>query len=116
MQKWKKLFKQKDGKLYWKEARGRKAAGSEAGTSHGDGYKTVRVNGKAHYVHRVVKEITTGKKVTTELDHKNRVRSDNKASNLKPATRSQNNLNRKSWAKKKPTVAKVKPKPRPAKK
>jgi len=99
MKKWNKLFDRKGGKLFWKEARGRKAAGSEAGTSHGDGYKTVRIDGKAHYVHRIVKEMTTGKKVTGDVDHKNRNRSDNKPSNLKKATRSENNKNRKPWAK-----------------
>jgi hypothetical protein len=54
MKKWQKLFKLKNGQLVWKESRGRKAAGSIAGTNHGDGYKTVRIDGKAHYVHRIV--------------------------------------------------------------
>jgi len=102
MKKWKKLFTQKGGKLYWKESRGRKAAGSEAGTNHGDGYKTVRIDGKAHYVHRIVKEITTGKKIRSgDVDHKDRNRSNNSPTNLKKATRSENNRNRRSWAKKK---------------
>ena len=102
MQKWNKLFTRKGGKLYWKESRGRKAAGSEAGTNHGDGYKTVRINGKAVYVHRIVKEMSTGKPVgKKELDHKNRKRSDNRPSNLKSATRSQNNKNRTTWTRKK---------------
>jgi hypothetical protein len=101
IQKWNKLFTRKGGKLYWKESRGRKAAGSEAGTNHGDGYKTVRIDGKAVYVHRIVKEMSTGKPVKKELDHKNRKRSDNRPSNLKPATRSQNNKNRSTWKRKK---------------
>ena len=95
MKKWKTLFTQKGGKLFWKESRGRKAAGSEAGTNHGDGYKTVRIDGKAVHVHRIVKEMTTGKPVKNELDHRNRNRADNRPSNLKAATRTQNNLNRK---------------------
>ena len=116
MKKWKKLFKVKGGNLYWKEARGRKAAGSLAGTNHGDGYKTVRIDGKAHYVHRVVKEITTGKKIRSgDVDHKNRDRSDNRPSNLRRATRSENNRNRVSWAKPRP-AQKAKPKTKPKKK
>jgi len=100
MKKWSKLFKLKNGQLVWKESRGRKAAGSTAGTNHGDGYKTVRIDGKAHYVHRIVKEMTTGKKIRSgDVDHKDRNRSNNKPSNLKRATRSQNNKNRKSWSK-----------------
>ena len=101
MKKWDKLFTRKGGKLYWKESRGRKSAGSEAGTNHGDGYKTVRIDGKAVYVHRIVKEMSTKKSVKNEIDHKNRKRSDNRPSNLKPATRSANNKNRKSWSRKK---------------
>lgn len=97
MRKWDKLFTQKDGKLYWKASRGRQAAGGEAGTNHGDGYKTVRIDGKAYYVHRIVKEMTTGKKVNGEVDHKNRKRSDNKPSNLRSTTVSQNRKNRSSW-------------------
>lgn len=95
MTKYKDLFTHKNGKLYWKQAKGRQAAGSEAGTNHGDGYKTVRINGKAVYVHRIIKEMTTGKPVKNELDHKNRNRADNRPSNIKAATRTQNNLNRK---------------------
>jgi len=102
MKKWKKLFKQQGGKLYWKESRGRKAAGSEAGTNHGDGYKTVRIDGKAHYVHRIVKEMTTGKKIRTgDVDHKDRNRSNNSPTNLRKVSRSDNNKNRRSWSKKK---------------
>ena len=101
MKKWDKLFTRKGGKLYWKESRGNKASGSEAGTNHGDGYKTVRIDGKAVYLHRIVKEMTTKKAVKKDVDHKNRKRGDNRPSNLKTVSRSQNNKNRKSWAKKK---------------
>jgi len=97
MKKWQKLFKLKNGQLYWKQARGRQAAGAKAGTNHGDGYKTVRIDGKAVYVHRIVKEMSTGKKVRSEIDHKNRNRADNRPSNLRKSTRSANNKNRKSW-------------------
>jgi len=101
MKKYNKLFKLKNGQLYWKESRGRQAAGSLAGTNLGDGYKTVRIDGKAVYVHRIVKEITTGKKVNGQVDHKDRNRSNNKPSNLRTTTRSQNNKNRRSWKRKK---------------
>jgi hypothetical protein len=101
MKKWKNLFKLKDGQLYWKESRGRKAAGSLAGTNHGDGYKTVRIDKKAVYIHRIVKEMTTGKKIRNgDVDHKDRNRANNKPSNLRKMTRSENNKNRKSWRKK----------------
>jgi len=99
---YKKHFTTKGGKLFWKSSRGRKAAGSEAGTNHGDGYKTVRIEGKAHYVHRVVKTMTSAKPVQKKLDvdHKDRNRSNNNPKNLRTTTRSVNNTNRKSWKKK----------------
>jgi len=100
MKKWKDLFSLKNGQLIWKESRGRKAAGFPAGTDHGDGYKTVRIDGKAHYVHRIIKEMTTGKKISSgDVDHKDRNRANNAPSNLKKVTRSENNKNRKSWSK-----------------
>lgn len=100
MKKWKDLFSLKNGQLIWKESRGRKAAGFPAGTDHGDGYKTVRIDGKAHYVHRIVKEMTTGKKISSgDVDHKDRNRANNAPSNLKKVTRSENNKNRKSGSK-----------------
>ena len=102
MKKWNKLFKVKNGQLTWKESRGRAKAGSAAGTSHGDGYKTVRIDGKAHYVHRIVQEMKTGKKIRTgDVDHKDRNRENNKPSNLRQMSRSDNNKNRRGWAKKK---------------
>jgi uncharacterized membrane protein YebE (DUF533 family) len=101
MKKWEKLFKLKGGQLYWKESRGRSAAGSPAGTNHGDGYKTVRIDGKAVYAHRIIQEMSTGKKANGFVDHKDRNRSNNKPKNLRTTTSSENNKNRKSWAKKK---------------
>lgn len=107
---WKKLFTLKDGELYWKQSSGRAAAGSKAGTAHGDGYRTVRVNGKAVYQQRIVKEMTTRKKIPKgmDVDHKDRDRSNNKPSNLKVFSRSDNNKNRAGWA--------AKPKPKARKK
>lgn len=101
MKKWNKLFKLKNGQLYWKESRGRQTAGSLAGTNHGDGYRTVRIDGKAVYVHRIIKEMSTGKKSNGFVDHRDRNRSNNKPKNLRTTTRSQNNKNRKSWTRKK---------------
>jgi len=92
--KWRSLFTHKKGKLYWKASKGNRKAGSEAGTNHGDGYKTVRLDGKAYFVHKIVKAITTGRSTTKEIDHKNRNRSDNRPSNLRAVSRSKNNKNR----------------------
>jgi len=103
MKKWKEKFKLKGGKLYHQKSVGRARAGARAGTDHGDGYRTVRIGGKAVYEHRIVKEITTGKKIRSgDVDHKDRNRSNNKPSNLRQATRSDNLKNRSSWAAKKP--------------
>lgn len=100
MEKWNKLFTLKNGQLTWKVSRGRTAAGQPAGTNHGDGYKTVRIDGKAYYVHRIVQEMKTGKPANGFVDHKDRNRANNKPKNLRETTRSENNKNRKSWKKK----------------
>lgn len=97
MPNWKNYFNHKNGKLYWKNSRGSVTAGKEAGTNHGDGYKTIRIDGKAYYAHRIVKEMTTGKKPNGFVDHKDRNRSNNKPANLKTTSRSTNNKNRRSW-------------------
>ena len=50
------------------------------------GYYTVKVRGKTYLVHRVVWLMMTGSFPTTTIDHINRVRSDNRWSNLRLAT------------------------------
>jgi hypothetical protein len=56
------------------------------------GYLVTTVNGRSYKVHHLV-WVWHGNESTTEIDHKNRNRSDNRIDNLRPCTRIQNLIN-----------------------
>lgn len=58
-----------------------------------DGYLILKIKGKQYKAHRVVYALHNGHFPNGELDHKNRVRDDNRIENLRLATRRQNSLN-----------------------
>lgn len=69
-------------------------AGKEAFTAiDGHGYRSGAVNGYSVRAHRVIFAITQGYWTNIDVDHKNGDRLDNRASNLREATRSQNLFN-----------------------
>jgi hypothetical protein len=68
--------------------------GTAAGTIAVNGYRSISVNGKRYYAHRLAWLIVTGNWPTADVDHCNGDRSDNRWSNLRAATRSQNHQNR----------------------
>jgi hypothetical protein len=82
-----------EGYLVWREDRNNnKVKGLRAGCLNGKGYFKVRVNGKKHYVHRLIYLWHTG--LLPELvDHVNGTSHDNRIENLRAATRSQNKRN-----------------------
>jgi hypothetical protein len=82
-----------NGFLYWKNSRGSKKAGSLAGNIRSDGYFALQIDGKKYLTHIVIYAMFYGFWSDQELDHKNRDRSDNRISNLRTATRSQNIFN-----------------------
>lgn len=85
-----------DGWLIWRESRGRAAAGQRAGwVNSNDGYVYVEIDKTAYKAHRLIWIWFFGEIITPDVDHKNRDRSDNRITNLRPATRSQNATNRK---------------------
>lgn len=81
------------GEFFWKVARGRYAKrGSRAGTLSGQGYIRISVHCRAYGAHRLAYLYEHGW-MPKEVDHKNRVRTDNRIENLRPVTRSMNNAN-----------------------
>ena len=68
-------------------------AGDVVGTADSGGYLQVKVDGKLIAVHRIAFLLYHGW-LPDEVDHHNRVRQNNWISNLRPATRTQNNGNR----------------------
>lgn len=72
-------------------------AGTEAFTTgNGKGYLTGKINDRRFRAHRVIWVIATGERPIADIDHINGNRSDNRLVNLREATRSQNNANRKA--------------------
>jgi hypothetical protein len=68
--------------------------GKPAGTRKDSGYIRIIINGSSYYAHRLAWLYMTGEWPAHDIDHKNREPSDNRWSNLRHATRSENNANR----------------------
>ena len=82
------VFGYRDGELY------RLVDGGVVGTLGLRGYLVVWVLGDLYFVHRLVWVLLRGKiEGDFDVDHINRVRSDNRIENLRLATRNQNNAN-----------------------
>ena len=67
--------------------------GSEAGGIYDSGYGRIKFNGQAYTTHRVVWLLYHKSWPKTQIDHINRIRSDNHISNLREVTNSQNKQN-----------------------
>lgn len=80
------------GVFTWRVSEGARA-GSEAGFITEHGYVRIRILGRLHMAHRLAWLYTHGEFPPHQLDHRNRVRSDNRIDNLRPATHKQNNEN-----------------------
>lgn len=81
--------------LIWKKDRGCKLkAGSVVGCLHHSGYIKVKILGKALQAHRIIWFLAHGRWPMADIDHINGRRADNRISNLREATRSQNCQNK----------------------
>lgn len=67
--------------------------GSRAGCKKPNGYRCIKIDGKAYTEHRLAFLWMTGA-APDEVDHINRVKDDNRWENLRPCTRSENMKNR----------------------
>jgi hypothetical protein len=83
------------GIFVWKKhlKQSNKYEGDLAGCLHGGGYIAIQIKGIRYYAHRLAWLYMYGKFPEKELDHINRVKSDNRISNLREVTRSQNMRN-----------------------
>lgn len=68
--------------------------GDRAGGMHGLGYRSIGIDYKKYLEHTLAYFYMTGEWPTHEIDHKNRVKADNRWDNLVHATRSQNGHNK----------------------
>lgn len=83
------------GALRWRRSRGRANAGDAAGVVNAHGYVVVRVDGMLYPAHRLAWLWTTGQTPPRYIDHANGDRADNRWTNLREATQTQNNANQK---------------------
>ncbi len=68
--------------------------GVDLGANSGNGYLQVSIEGTIHGVHRVAWFLYHGEWPKHEIDHINRMRSDNRISNLRDVTRFENQQNK----------------------
>ena len=90
------LFRYEDGKLFWAKRSGcRSVVGGEAGCIATIGRRYVQAFGKKYLVHRIIWALHNGGNCPEFLDHKDGNPLNNLISNLRPATKSTNAMNRK---------------------
>ena len=68
-------------------------AGKEAGSPDKDGYLDVPLNGRRCKAHRLIWTLMTGAIPAHDIDHENTIKNDNRWSNLREASGTQNNAN-----------------------
>lgn len=91
------LLEERDGVLYWlakSSKHSMMAAGDKAGRINNKGYITVMVDGVEMKGHVIVWALHHGAYPDSMIDHKNRVKSDNRITNLRPANDSLNAVNK----------------------
>jgi hypothetical protein len=81
------------GVCVWLARRGKVAPGTRAGSRHWTGYRYVTVFGVAYPEHHLAWLYMSGVFPIAQVDHRNRIRDDNRWCNLRPATSKQNNEN-----------------------
>lgn len=86
------------GALTWLPRSGQGArndrTGQAAGAPHKDGYIAVQVGRKKYLAHRLIWLLVTGSWPEGEIDHRNRVRDDNRWGNLRDVSKEVNQQNR----------------------
>jgi len=87
------LFDYKDGVLYWKQNVGKIKANTKAGSILNSGYCSIVFNGTRYQAHRLVYLLHHGY-LPQYIDHIDGNRLNNFIANLRPATKSQNALNK----------------------
>lgn len=91
------MYDMDSGELRWRNRpsiRSRRRAGDLAGSQHHSGYLQVGIGKVIYMAHRLIWKLETGQDPWCEIDHRNGVRDDNRWLNIRPATRSEQNMNK----------------------
>lgn len=91
-------YEPETGLLFWKKAgQGRHFDPSKpTGCKNGGGYMEIRLDRKTFQSHRIAWLLSTGKWPQNQIDHINHIKSDNRLTNLREATGSENQHNQKN--------------------
>ena len=82
------------GVFVWKQKLNRRmVVGSKAGTVNSNGYVQIAIDGKKHLAHRLAWLYTYGCWPNKEIDHINRIKTDNRIANLRDVSRAENEWN-----------------------
>jgi hypothetical protein len=84
------------GEFRWKVKTKTGQIGGIAGNVNHRGYRSIWIDGLQFYAHRLAWLISFGEWPDVDIDHINENKSDNRISNLRKATRSENMFNRKA--------------------
>lgn len=90
------FYNENTGLFSWLTQRGRVKKGEIAGSKTSHGYVQIRLLNKIYLAHRLAWLYVYGELPTFLIDHQNRNKLDNKISNLRLATKSQNAQNAKT--------------------
>ena len=82
------------GLIRWKKDKGHVKAGSVTGCIDSNGYRLIGFNGKRYHAHRIAYLLMEKEWPQHEIDHKCGNKADNRWSEIRPATRSENCKNR----------------------
>lgn len=83
-------YSHETGVFTWLVSSGRARKGASAGNVRPDGYSSICICGKAYYSHRLAWFIHYGNWPRLQIDHINGNRSDNRISNLRECSQSEN--------------------------
>lgn len=87
-------YDQETGIFTWKVSTSRRVkVGAVAGCSNGDGYLLIQLQSRKYQAHRLAWLHTYGAWPTDQIDHINRIRTDNRISNLRDVSTKQNQQN-----------------------
>ena len=90
-------YDRKSGEFTWRVDVARNVkAGAVAGHLDAPGYIRIRINGRAYAAHRLAWLYVKGRWPVDQIDHINRIKTDNRFCNLRECTHTQNQQNRRA--------------------